>query len=156
MAVPSTRFAAATGYHTGQTKLVLFGGRNATFGDQVLGDTWLWSAGAWTQVSPANSPPARYSAAMGYIATGTKIVLFGGKSPTGVAQTFGDTWTFDGISVWTQLSPAGANPPARHHASMGVDSTGQLVLFGGYGGPNGDISLGDTWGFNGTVWTLLA
>jgi len=155
MAVPSTRFAAATGYHTSVTKLVLFGGRNANFGDQVLGDTWMWSSGAWAAVSPASSPSPRFGAAMGYYATGTKLVLFGGKNLAGIAQILGDTWTFDGVSTWAQLSPA-TSPPARHSASMGVDSTGQLVLFGGFGGPNGDISLGDTWGWNGSTWTLLA
>jgi hypothetical protein len=153
MPVPQPRTAAAIGYHTGQTKAFLFGGRSA-YGPQVFGDTWQWSAGAWTLLSPAASPPPRFGAAMAYYATGTKLVLFGGRSSAGGDNALGDTWTFDG-TTWAQVNPT-TSPSARYGHQMVVDSTGQIVLFGGTGGANEGTQLGDSWGWNGTIWTLLA
>lgn len=153
MATPQSRLGAAVGYHTGVTKLFLFSGRSQQ-GPQSFNDTWAWSAGAWALQAPATSPPPRFNAVMAYHAATTKLVLFGGRSVIGGDIVLGDTWTFDG-TVWAQVVPA-ASPPARHMASMTVDSTGQLVLYGGLGAPNGNTTLGDTWGWNGTVWTQLA
>jgi hypothetical protein len=53
---------------------------------------------------------------------------------------------------WTQLSSA-TTPPARQGEAMAYDpATGQLVLFGGFGGGY----LADTWTWNGTTWTQMS
>jgi len=50
---------------------------------------------------------------------------------------------------WTQRSPA-TSPSARSAHAMAWDSTGGVVLFGGYSG-NG--YLNDTWQWDGSTWT---
>jgi hypothetical protein len=104
----------------------------------------------WTRQAPASSPPARADAAIAYDAATGTVVLFGGYTRTASGTvTFGDTWTWDGLT-WTKRAPA-TSPPARSGASMAYDAaTGTVVLFGG-GGANS--SLSDTWTWNGSTWT---
>ena len=104
------------------------------------------SGGAWTQMSPANSPMARSLASMAYDAATQQLVLFGGFGSD--LNELSDTWTWSGTN-WTQLSPA-TSPSARDEASMAYDpATQQLVLFGGLS----RTALGDTWMWSGTTWT---
>ena len=102
----------------------------------------------WTQLSPATSPPARYSASMAYDPATGDMVLFGGIGNSG--SLLSDTWTWDGTTC-TQSLPA-ASPSARYSASMAYDpATGDMVLFGGQGNSGGPLS--DTWTWDGTTWT---
>ena len=106
------------------------------------------AAGSWTQLSPANSPSARSSAAMAYDPANGGLVLFGGGDAS--STPLGDTWTWNG-STWTQLNPP-TSPSARASASMVYDAaTSSLVLFGGFAGHPG--AVGDTWTWNGVTWT---
>src|SRR5205807_277122 len=83
-----------------------------------LGETWEFHAGTWTQLSPSNSPPARFSASMAYDAADGYILLFGGAGNT--VGILGDTWEFHG-GQWTQLSPA-SSPSPRQYPSMVYDA----------------------------------
>jgi hypothetical protein len=104
------------------------------------------STPVWTQLNPAMSPTARFSAAMADDLATSQLFLFGGS--TG-GSSLGDTWTWDG-STWTQVSSTG--PDARGGASMAYDAAnGQLILFGGYDGSY----HADTWSWNGSAWILL-
>src|SRR5438477_12499160 len=101
-------------------------------------------APTWTQLSPANSPPARSYLAMTYDPVSGKIITFGGFDGMGYLN---DTWTFDGVT-WTQVA-TNTPPPARAAAQMAYDSvTQKVVLFGGFDGAN---YLGDTWLWDGTT-----
>src|SRR5262249_10286998 len=105
------------------------------------GDTWTFdSSFAWTKVSSANSPAARYSPAMAGRA-GT-VVLFGGSSGSSL---FADTWVFDG-TTWTQSGATG--PTGRIAHAMATQGT-HVLLFGG------NTSDTATWSFDGAAWTSL-
>ena len=134
---PPARVRASAAYDTSTGQLVLFGGYDNS--NAVLGDTWTWNGTTWTQLYPAASPPARWLASMSYDpGTGQQLVLFGGESSS--SSFLNDTWTWDG-TTWTQQSPT-TSPAARWFASMDYDSgSGQLVLFGGFGG----LDFNDTW-----------
>lgn len=124
----------------------------------VLGPIWTAAhAGAqvsdpmpaWTQLSPATSPPGLSDAASAYDPATGQLILFGGLGGTNSTTGLGTTWDWNGTS-WTQLSPA-TSPSPRFWASLAYDSaTSQLVLFGG-AGANGFND--DTWSWNGTNWT---
>lgn len=105
-------------------------------------------AQVWSPHRPYSTPSARGSAAIAFEPLRGVFVCFGGWD--GV-QSLADTWEYDGIR-WTQMTPSSA-PPARHGALMCHDPVSQrLVLFGGL-----DASLaplGDTWLWNGVVWSL--
>ena len=101
-------------------------------------------APTWTQLSPANSPPARSYLAMTYDPVSGKIIMFGGFDGR---RHINDTWAFDG-TTWTHLRTHGS-PPARAAAQMAYDAvTQKVVLFGGF---NGRSYLGDTWLFDGNT-----
>ena len=70
----------------------------------------------WEQLSPATSPPARYSASMAYDSGTGQLVLFGGTNNYSGNGPLNDTWIWNG-TMWTQLSPA-TSPPALYAASM--------------------------------------
>ena len=77
-------------YHAADGYVLLFGGANLS---ASLGDTWKFSAGSWTQLSPSTSPNPRGDAAMVYDAADHEVVFFGGTNST---KTFTDTWAFSG------------------------------------------------------------
>lgn len=74
-----------------------------------------------------------------------RLVLFGGRAATGLAET----WELS-ASGWTQLTPL-TSPPARYGHDMAYDPVRQrVILFGGF--PTGGTRLGDTWEWDGTTW----
>ncbi|MDE1819552.1 MAG: PKD domain-containing protein [Euryarchaeota archaeon] len=163
---PGTRYGATMTYDAADGYVVLFGGFGCSTGSgcvaSLLQDTWQFSGGAWTQLTPTTSPGTRYDASMTYDTADGYVVLFGGLGcSTGsgcAANEIQDTWKFTG-TTWTQLSIL-ALPGARNGASMTYDGAdGYVVLFGGYGCFTGSSCglhwLQETWKLMGTTWTLL-
>ncbi|HTA78263.1 MAG TPA: kelch repeat-containing protein, partial [Terracidiphilus sp.] len=104
----------------------------------------------WTQQSPIASPPVRYIHAMTYDGADGQTVLFGGFGENGFLN---DTWTWNG-TTWTNVTPANAadSPAVRGAHAMVYDAThNQVVMFGGFNSTS--QRLGDTWVWNGTIWT---
>jgi hypothetical protein len=68
---------------------VLFGGMTGqTF---VIGETWSWSGGEWTELAPPTAPGARGRVSMAYDAHRQVMVMFGGFN----GSTYLDqTWEF--------------------------------------------------------------
>jgi hypothetical protein len=156
---PSARIVPALAYDAATHSTVLFGGSGAFVPGPVYGDTWIWRGG-WTQLSPANSPPARGGAGIAYDPTTGTLVLFGGSDNSNKGAVFGDTWTWDGVT-WTQQFPP-VSPAARDSRQSMVynPATETVVLFGGTGADNGDYGgtpFGDTWEWNGRTktWTQM-
>lgn len=132
-------------YDAAVGEIVLFGGQGTS---SFLADTWTYRAGAWTQMTPATSPPARASGALAFDPATGQTILFGGAGST---RLLGDTWSWTG-STWNSLAPATA-PTARTGAAIAYDpATGQLLLFGGSNGPT---FYSDTWTWTGTTWQQL-
>ena len=130
-------------YDAADKYVVLFGGTNGT----RLADTWTFN-GAWTQLSPAASPPARNASMMAYDSTDRYAVLFGGIGATG---TLSDTWKFT-HGTWTHLAPA-TSPPALSKAGMVWDSTDHyVVLFGGL--TSTGVASAGTYSFVAGTWTV--
>ena len=125
---------------------VMFGGYNSG----TLNDTWTWSGGTWTQLSPATSPPARQFHSMVYDVARQQTVMFGGVDASG-STLMNDTWVFDGTN-WTQKTPA-HSPPVRSGGQMAYDSVHGTVLL--FGGRNASIQIGDLWQWDGVDWTEL-
>ena len=129
-------------------KVLLFGGCESCGGNfGLMDDTWEWDGQSWTQLHPAQSPPARFGAVAGTVAG--RIVLFGGESYG--PMHFNDTWEWDGDN-WSMASPS-TSPSARVAASAAV-ANGKLLMFGGASGQSLQ-PLGDTWSWDGTNWTQL-
>jgi hypothetical protein len=110
----------------------------------------------WQQQSPPTSPRARFVHQMVYQDHTAKTLLFGGyhgRDGVGnLANPSDETWEWDGAAaIWTQRAIAGTRPAARGAFSLAYDPTQRLaVLFGGW---TGSAWLGDTWEWDGSVWT---
>src|SRR2546430_1467990 len=110
--------------------VLLFGGYGV---NEVLGDTWSFVGGLWTELSPLPSPSPREAPMMTYDDPGGTVILFGGSTylpdPSPPHQ-LNDTWSFAGGS-WTELTP-GSAPAARGAGAIAYDATDSCsLLFGG-------------------------
>ncbi|HZY91889.1 MAG TPA: kelch repeat-containing protein [Thermoplasmata archaeon] len=154
---PAPRWAASMAYDAVDREIVLFGGCSNLACSPSMNDTWAFSSGRWTDLTPTAglAPPARAMAGLTFDGADGYLLLFGGTPSVGSSVPFSDTWSFVG-GAWHQLhpNPTGITPGARCDELLAYDSaTGFTLLFGGVGstGP-----LGDTWSFQGGNWTELS
>jgi hypothetical protein len=155
---PNGRTGASMAYDAARHRVVLYGGSPVVvvgWGVDALSDTWEWDGANWTQLTPPTSPPARTDARMAYDVVRQRVVLFGGYGIVNWSAVYrSDTWEWDG-TTWTQV-PTVVTPPPRLGAGMTYDAAHErVVLFGGYTGESTDGGgvLGDTWQWDGRVWT---
>ena len=153
---PSARFGAALMYDPKDKIVLLFGGcgtgGNPTSCPTVLGDTWSYAGGTWTNLTGGltATPGPRYGASMTYDSTDGYVVMFGGCGTTS-ACLLNDTWRFVSGN-WSRV-PTAMAPSPREYSAMTNDPTDHaVVLFGGCGGSA--CPLGDTWRFSAGNWTL--
>lgn len=156
---------AAAAYDSDNNTLVLFGGLTAS--GAVSDDTWVWNGTGWADYpgSQVEAPPARDMAAMSFDPKLHQLILFGGLGAD--HQGYGDTWAWNGLSWYQEVSPI--TPAPRYGASIAYDGLGNLVLFGGAtnsawmsSGSSSSSStstasgaveyLGDTWLWTSTGW----
>lgn len=148
----------AMAYDADTRSLVLFGGTTADGSPSAA--TWIFDGTGWTRAATLSGPVARSGSSMAFDGPAHQLVLFGG---TDASNTFlSDAWAWNGAQ-WSPLPASSAGPPARTGASLAADPAGHLVLFGGTGtaaaSPGGStpsgapVTLGDTWTWDGRVWT---
>ncbi|HTT26276.1 MAG TPA: hypothetical protein VMH90_04870 [Thermoplasmata archaeon] len=148
---PSSRDQVQMGYDVRLKEVVLFGGYDPAV--VPLGDTWVFHAGVWTNLTPnlTVSPPARWGAGFAYDPQQPAgMILFGGRNTT---QFFNDTWLFNG-TAWFNLTSGPAPSPRGAGVGLAYDAPDHaLVLHGGGTGnvPSGSFSpwtrYNDTWAF---------
>lgn len=150
---PATHPSAPTGmvlaYDPSLNGVLAFGGVSP-YGGTYYNQTWLFSGGNWTQLSPAASPPPRAAFSMAYDAADREMVLFGGTNATVPAMR--DTWTFNG-TTWTRVHSR-FNPPASSSGGMVFDALSNWTLM--VGEVHGSRWVRGTWAFHAGQWSLLA
>jgi hypothetical protein len=105
---PLLVYAASAAFDPGLQGVVLFGGGS---GGVDQNTTWLWDqvGGTWTQLFPAQSPPAREGAGMAYDAALDRVILFGGEDNK---VPLNDTWELTSAPTPTPTaSPTGTPTP---------------------------------------------
>ncbi len=113
------------------------------------GPSWLYDPdrNRWTEVS--GGPSVGRSPSLVYDARHRVFVMFGGKASN-------ETWTFDTATRrWSKRNPL-VSPPGRSAGNIAFDpDTGMVVLVGGFG-PD-DNQLSDMWVYHTgkNTWTLL-
>src|SRR2546422_805604 len=153
---PSASFPSGIAYDAFDGYVVLFGGVGAA---GLNGETWKFSSGSWTQLTPSSGPSARAGGGMAYDVADGYVILFGGLDSTG--RLLRDTWKFSN-GAWTNITSANG-PSPRIAASMAYDALPAdryTVLFGGT--PVNPTTPGrltsalrDTWRFSGGTWTNI-
>lgn len=138
---PGPRRGAAVCFDEANAAMILFGGYRAP------ADTWKLSAAGWSLRS-STGPAKRDRAAMAYVASAQRCLLFGGFDDgwsvfPPMPALYGDTWLYDASA--DQWTPVPSGPPARYHHAMAYDRLRDcVVLFGGTQGQN-TAPLDDTW-----------
>lgn len=137
-------------YDPGDGYVVLFGGYDVTGGgcpgvNLACNETWKFSTGNWTELSPSVSPPPRYSAALTYDEADGYLLMFGGANYTTTygSSFFNDTWKFS-AGDWTELSPS-SNPGPRYGAGMVFDQFDNVTVFFGGSAVGGSLGQDNTW-----------
>jgi hypothetical protein len=145
---PSSRINAAMTFDGADGYLLLFGGydgANATY----LNDTWEYSAGSWSMITPAEVPEARMQAAMCYDPSDGYVLLFGGLEPNGYQS---DSWRYLSGN-WAPIATA-TRQTLRGLTSMEYDpGDGYVFQFGGW---SGDEAWNDSWVYHGGYWNELS
>ncbi|HKQ59817.1 MAG TPA: kelch repeat-containing protein [Candidatus Polarisedimenticolaceae bacterium] len=122
---------------------------------------WRWSGSSWEDRGELGTTP-RSLAACAYDAEHHLLVVHGGALPNKQANGSTD-WKVDGQTLawdgktWRVLAEGG--PTRRDHHAMVYDSARKkLVLYGGGDAdPTGRADyFGDTWEWDGKVWTQVA
>jgi hypothetical protein len=152
---PGTRDYPSAVYDTTNNLMIIFGGYNGTF----YNDVWVLSTAnglgtsSWTQLTAAADPvygvpTSRYGQSAVYDSANNRMIIFGGLN----GIYLDDVWVLSsangigGTPVWSQLSTAGTPPFERAYQSAVYDATNnQMIIFGGdwYGG-----RLNDVWVLN--------
>src|SRR2546425_1168878 len=97
---PSPRESSSMAYDATDGHLLLFGEVNTTAaGFTILGDTWKFQSGSWTQLFPSISPSPRASSSMAFDGNDGYILLFGGEDVIAGTSFQGDTWKFGPITA---------------------------------------------------------
>lgn len=149
---------------TASQKLVLMDVGSYPGASNYLNQTWTWNGTDWSNQSPSNFSgvdpggplPGRINHVMSY--DGTNIMLYGGQGANKIDGALQDTWTWNG-TTWTKQNPA--NPPFGRYLAEVCNltvSSGQVIMFGGFGGAGNGQVITETWSWNGgtKVWSLLS
>lgn len=122
------------------------------FGGSSKNDTWTFTDGRWTELSPAVSPSIRVWAPFTYDAADGYVLMFGGQG-SGAQHDLTDTWTFHS-GIWTNLTGSvGAHPSFSYGSSMAYDSEDGYVVL--YGGGKAGTFTNATWTYRAGHWTNI-
>jgi hypothetical protein len=138
--------------------LLLYGGSNLPYLGPPLRETWSFHSGTWTnRTSSAGTPPPDDTEnPLAYDAADGLVLLFGTMPATSPYVPTSYTYSYHG-GQWTNLTgTVGAPPRGRIDAAMAyLPSDREVVLFGGTYTLDPTSAAGDTWGFQGGIWTNL-
>jgi hypothetical protein len=160
---PATRSDTAGALNADATEMVIFGGDSAkpmcpNIPPRIHeGDTWILDikCGAWEQLAPAVSPPARARHVMVQDHERGRALLFGGRwrdnnVSSGAYTLYNDLWAFDfATREWTEIATTGTGPTPR--ANTGAALVGnEMIVFGGNTSTSGInfIPNNDTYALN--------
>ena len=142
---PEALFWAAMAYDNATGTVILFGGQHASIpGEEYTNDTWSFHAGAWTELTPTVSPPARNSESLTFDGSDNEFLMFGGQNESG---PFNDTWAFTG-STWEEPTTTGAPDPRWGVGLAYYGAESEVVLYGGSEAINYDVYT-----YHAGVWT---
>lgn len=122
---------------------------------------WLWNGTSWNDLGDLGTTP-RSLAACAYDRERKLLLVQGGALPTKKPDGSID-WKVDGRTLawngkaWRVVSETGPSP-RDHHAMVYDTARRRTVLFGGGDAdPSGRSEFfGDTWEWDGKVWTLVS
>ncbi|MCI4372156.1 MAG: hypothetical protein L3K02_00710 [Thermoplasmata archaeon] len=150
-ASPPAEGGMGLSFVTSDSAIVMFGGTLPT-GSVLSGETWSFSGGSWTELSPTISPPGSYALSFADVNnTGYAILLLGNTqlSYAGLEES----WTFQN-GGWSPLGQNSTAPPAGP-ANMVYDSADKEIVLVTQGYFLASSPLEETWIYANSTWTEL-
>lgn len=151
---PSGRWMASAIYDSTQGRIVLFGGYDTEFRNDVWVLTGAGGGGMhprWRHLDPAGiRPPPRGEHTAVYDRSDGRMIVFGGRDQSGWLNDvwmLADATAARGEPQWIELRPEGPLPPVRHEHSAVYDGDGDRMIV--YGGAAADLGK-----FFDDVWVL--
>ncbi|MCI4351598.1 MAG: PKD domain-containing protein, partial [Thermoplasmata archaeon] len=155
---PSPRAFVQMTYDDQDRYVLLFGGEVpsvAASGSTAVGDTWTFSAGTWTNITPqiGGTPPGpTFAGAVTFDPFDAYVVLVGGGSSACSPET--GAYTYVG-GHWRTLGN-GFGPTGRSGGGLTFDGVDQsLIAFGGRTVANGCAGSNETWLYRNASWENL-
>jgi hypothetical protein len=158
--LPAPRRLHSAIYDSQNDRMVVFGGYDGTFYNDVWALSFSTDPPSWSQLAPGgDAPAARAGHAAVYDANDHRMIVFAGYD--GVSESSlrrDDVWSLslDGDPAWTNITPEGASPGVRSSLDAAYDSQrDRMVIFGG----TGPGFLDDTWALDLSAtpaWSQLA
>lgn len=155
---PPLRLLCSAAYDVQSDKLILFGGTDVyTF--IPVNETWAYdfTSNTWTEMTPANPPPAQMYQTMVYDSESDVIVMYGGAYDDGMGNPvfIENPWAYDyDTDMWVEMEPP-VSPPERFAAANVYDPVSDLMLTFGGATPAGQRN--DMWAYdyNADSWTEI-
>jgi galactose oxidase-like protein len=133
---PAPRRLQTSIYDAQHDRMIVFGGFDGGFYNDVWALTFQGSTATWSQLTPAgDAPAARAGHVAVYDANDHRMIVFGGYD--GVSEPAlrrSDVWalSLDGTPAWSDITPAGDGPSARSSAAAVYDSQrDRMIVVGG-------------------------
>src|SRR2546422_7377796 len=153
---PNIRREHSAIYDPVRKRMIVFGGYSFS---STYGDVWALSlvgTPAWTQLTPAGTPPSpRYAHSAIYDPVRDRMLVFGGND--GAMQSDMRELSLSGTPTWTQLTPSGSPPPARdRHTAVYDPGLDRMIVTCGF---DGTRYFNDSWSLSLTgtpQWNALA
>jgi PKD domain len=156
---PHYRWGGTMAYDASRGKVLLLGGRYDNLYGSIyfLNDTWVYSGGAWSQLTLSSSPPGEWLGTMTYVGSEGYVLSYGGCWYLGCLGGSNYTWLLvnDRWINITSLPELSSNPTSLRDESMAFDPvTNDTVLEGGVGPVSSSAGghLNATWVFR---WPYL-
>jgi len=151
---PSARAEHSTIYDPVRDRVVLFGGTDGTYRNDVW-ELSLEASPAWTELTPTGTPPsARSEHTAIYDPVQDRMVVYGEWDDLTAVIIDVRTLSLAGSPAWTEIPQSGILPNGRwgHTAVYDAVET-RMVIFGGYSNLGNDV-----WAFSlgaSQAWTEL-
>ena len=141
---PSPRWVGGMNYDASVGAVLLEGGAGST-ACSLYDDTWEFSGGQWTELSPAHAPPASALGGTVFDTQTNNTLLFQGLSflPGCTDDFVNQVWAFSN-GDWSLSALSSVSAPAGRASPAWVDDPtdhGELLFGGDYSG----VYASDTW-----------
>jgi len=113
-------------------RMIVFGGISGS--STRMNDVWVLTLGAapaWSQVTPAGTPPSARNACAGmFDSVRNRLVIFGGTTASGSSS---EVWSLDfsAGATWSQILPGGTVPSGRRGPAIYDAPRDRLLHYGG-------------------------
>jgi hypothetical protein len=157
---PAARLDASATEISATGGIVMFGGLGIQSGAyKSLNDSWTFTSGGWTALTPAASPPARFGSSGAWDPAAAAVTLFGGCSRSLVtpdptcASVLNDSWQYAGGN-WVRIATGSLSPPGRWAAGLASPPPPSSPIL--FGGESAVGRLDDTWQESSGEWSDLS